>query len=237
MKRLLFLPSLMILLLATSCTTYHFGVKDRASQVPDEFGQTEIAIVQAEQSPGAKYCPEKITKARDLGRQAADAYWACHNDEASRLLAEARRLAAEAERCGPAPQAYVQPVVEPQPAPAPLPERITMTLNVEFDFDKSDVKPKYHDVIGKLAEFMKQYPNTTTVIEGHTDNRGKYEYNIRLSERRAESVRSYLVEKFDIDPSRLTIKGYGYTKPVATNDTDEGRQRNRRIDAMIEVNK
>jgi outer membrane protein OmpA-like peptidoglycan-associated protein len=234
MKRLFFLPGLMILLLATSCTTYHFGVQDRASMVPDEFGQTEVAIARAEQSPGAKYCPEKIAKARDLGRQAAEAYWACHNDEASRLLAEARRLAGEAERCGPAPQAYVQPVVEPPPAPAPMPEKICMTLNVEFDFDKSDVKAKYHDVIGKVAEFMKEYPTTTTVIEGHTDNRGKYEYNIKLSERRADSVRNYLIEKFGIESSRLSTKGYGYTKPVASNDTAEGRQRNRRIDAMIE---
>jgi outer membrane protein OmpA-like peptidoglycan-associated protein len=233
MKRLFFLPSLLILLLATSCTTYHFGVKDRASQVPDEFGQTEIAIAQAEQSPGAKYCPEKITKARDLGRQAADAYWACNNDEASRLLAEARRLAKEAEGCGPPPQRVAEPAPQPLP-PAPIPEKICMTLNVEFDFDKSDVKTKYHDVIGKVSEFMKENPSTTTVIEGHTDNRGKYEYNIKLSERRAESVRSYLVEKFGIESSRLSTKGYGYTKPVATNETAEGRQRNRRIDAMLE---
>jgi OOP family OmpA-OmpF porin len=96
------------------------------------------------------------------------------------------------------------------------------------------VKAKYHDVIGKVADFMKEYPTTNTVIEGHTDNRGKYEYNIKLSERRAESVRSYLVEKFGIESSRLSTKGYGYTKPVATNETAEGRQRNRRIDAMIE---
>jgi len=235
MKRIFFLPCLMILSLVTSCATYHFGVQDRASHVPDEFGQTEAVIARAEQSPGAKYCPENIAKARELGRQAANTYWACNNDEALRLLAEARRLAGEAERCGPAPQPVAQP--EPQPAPAPLPERITMTLNVEFDFDRSDVKSNYHDDIGKLAEFMKQYPNTTTVIEGHTDNRGRYEYNIRLSERRSESVRNYLVEKFGIDSSRLSIKGYGYTKPVASNDTDEGRQRNRRIDAMIEVNR
>ena len=233
MKRLFFLPGLMILLLATSCTTYHFGVQDRASMVPDEFGQTEVAIARAEQSPGAKYCPEKIAKARDLGRQAAEAYWACQNDEASRLLAEARRLAKEAEGCGPAPQRVVEPAPQPPP-PERIPEKICMTLNVEFDFDKSNVKAKYHDVIGKVAEFMKQYPTTTTVIEGHTDNRGKYEYNIKLSERRADSVRNYLVEKFGIESSRLSTKGYGYTKPVASNDTAEGRQRNRSIDAMIE---
>jgi len=232
MKKGFLMSSLMmVLFLAASCTTYHFGVKDRAEFVPVEFGQTEAAIAQAEQSSGARYCPEKIAKAKDLGRQAADAYWVCNNDEAMRLLAEARRLAKEAEGCGPAPVAKPEP---PPPAPAPPPEKICMTLNVEFDFDKADVKSKYHGVLEKVAEFMKQYPQTTTVIEGHTDNRGKYEYNIRLSERRAESVKNYLVEKFGVEASRLSTKGYGYTKPVATNATAAGRQKNRRIDAVFE---
>lgn len=221
---------MLVLLLTASCATYHFGVKDRAESLPVEFGQTEAAIAQAEQSRGARYCPEKIAKAKELGKQAAETYWVCNNDEAMRLLAEARRLAKEAEGCGPAPVAKP----EPPPAPAPLPEKICMTLNVEFDFDKADVKPKYHGVIEKVAEFMKKYPETTTVIEGHTDNRGKYEYNIKLSERRAESVKNYLVEKFGIDASRLSTKGYGYTKPVATNATAAGRQKNRRIDATFE---
>jgi len=223
---------MMILLMSASCTTYHFGVKDRAQHVPDEFGQTEAVIARAEQSSGAKYCPEKLVKARELGKQAADAYWVCNNDEASRLLAEARRLAEEAEKCAPAP--VVRPVPPPAPAPPPPPEKICMTLNVEFDYDKADVKSKYHGVIEKVADFMKQYPQVTTVIEGHADNRGKYEYNIRLSERRAENVKKYLVEKFGIAETRLTTKGYGYTKPVASNATAAGRQKNRRIDAVLE---
>lgn len=122
----------------------------------------------------------------------------------------------------------------PVPAPPPPPEKVCITLNVEFDFDKYDIKPKYHDVIGKVAEFMKEYPETTAVIEGHTDNRGSYQYNIDLSERRANSVRNYLIQKFNIEPTRLSTKGYGYTKPIAANMTAEGRQKNRRIEAMID---
>lgn len=109
-----------------------------------------------------------------------------------------------------------------------------MTLKIEFDYDKSDIKPKYHDVIGKVAEFLKKYPNTTAVIEGHTDNRGSYPYNIKLSERRADSVRTYLVDKFGIEAERLSTKGYGYTKPVDSNKTAAGRQKNRRVDAIID---
>jgi outer membrane protein OmpA-like peptidoglycan-associated protein len=211
---------------------------DRASQVPDDFGQTEAAIAQAEQSPGAKYCPEKIAKAKELGTQAANVYWACNNVEAARLLAEARQLAKDAEGCGPAPVAEPAPAVitppPPPPKPEPVPQKLCMTLKIEFDYDKSDIKPKYHHVIEKVAEFLKKHPDATAVIEGHTDNRGSYAYNIKLSERRADSVRNYLIEKFGVAPERLSTKGYGYTKPIASNKTAAGRQKNRRIDAQID---
>ncbi len=230
MKKSFLLSGLMMcLLLCASCSTYHFGVEDKALQVPDEFGQTEAVIAQAEQSPCAKYCPEKIAKAKELGKQAAETYWLCNNDEAMRLLAEARRLAKEAEGCCPAP------IAEQPAAPAPPPPgKVCITLNVEFDYDNAAVKPKYHNVIGKVADFMKKYPTTSAVLEGHTDSRGTEAYNQKLSERRAESVKNYLVEKFGIDSSRLSTKGYGESKPVATNKSAAGRQKNRRIDAIIE---
>ncbi|RQW85838.1 MAG: OmpA family protein [Geobacter sp.] len=134
----------------------------------------------------------------------------------------------------PAPAPPVCPPPAPAPKPEPVPEKICMTLKIEFDYDKSDVKPKYHEVISKVAEFLKKYPNTNSVIEGHADNRGSYKYNIKLSERRADSVRNYLIEKFGIEPERLSTKGYGYTKPIASNKTAEGRQKNRRVDAVID---
>ena len=93
---------IMILFLSTSCATSHFGVADRAATVPDDFGQTEAAIARAEQSPGAQYCPEKIARAKELAKEGAEVYWSCHNTESSRLMAEARHLAEEAESCGPA---------------------------------------------------------------------------------------------------------------------------------------
>jgi OOP family OmpA-OmpF porin len=82
---------------------------------------------------------------------------------------------------------------------------------------------------------MKTYPETTAVIEGHTDNVGKEESNLRLSTKRAESVRTYLTEKFGIAENRLSARGYGSSRPVADNATPEGRQRNRRIEAVIET--
>jgi len=97
------------LVLVISCTPKsHFGVKDQTLGYPSQFDETEVAIAQAERSPGAKYCPEKIAKAKELGTKGVETYWACRTAEAMKLLAEARALAKEAEGC------------QPPPPPAPL---------------------------------------------------------------------------------------------------------------------
>jgi len=72
------------------------------------------------------------------------------------------------------------------------------------------------------------------VIEGHTDSVGSAQYNMKLSQRRADSIRTYIIEKFKIEPDRLKAKGYGLTKPVASNKTAKGRQENRRVEAVVE---
>ncbi len=114
------------------------------------------------------------------------------------------------------------------------PERLCMTLKVEFATDSAEIKPGYFDEVNKVGEYMKKYPTTTAVIEGHTDNIGSSERNMRLSQQRAESVVNYLVEKFGIERSRLSAKGYGSTRRIAYNNTSEGRQKNRRINALID---
>ena len=116
-------------------------------------------------------------------------------------------------------------------------ENVSVGLNVEFDFNKAFIKEKYHNDIKKVADFMKEHPDTKIVVKGHTDSIGKKSYNMRLSRARAKSVRRYLIDKFGIDGSRITTIGYGPNKPVASNDTEEGRQQNRRAEAFIETTK
>jgi outer membrane protein OmpA-like peptidoglycan-associated protein len=135
----------------------------------------------------------------------------------------------------PVPETVPEPVPAPAPVPPPVMEKVTILLNVEFDTAKSVVKEKYYDDIKRVADFMKAYPETNAVIEGHTDNVGKAEYNDRLSDARAKSVRQYLIDKFGIDASRITSAGYGMNKPIASNDTKEGRQKNRRVEAVLEA--
>ncbi|MFZ3208887.1 MAG: OmpA family protein [Geobacteraceae bacterium] len=120
------------------------------------------------------------------------------------------------------------------PPPPPKREKVCIVLKIEFDTGKAVIKPKYHTEIGKVAEFMKQYQEAKGTIEGHTDNVGGHDYNMKLSEQRAASVRNYLNKNYGIAPERLSLKGYGLTKPIANNKTREGRQKNRRIQATFD---
>jgi OOP family OmpA-OmpF porin len=134
----------------------------------------------------------------------------------------------------PPPPAPVAPPPPPPPPKEPTKEELTIVLNIEFDTDKSVIKPAYEPEVAKVAEFMKKYPQVKGVIEGHTDNIGSKPYNDKLSLRRANAVKKQLVDKYGIDASRLSTAGYGFSKPIADNKTEEGRQKNRRIVANFD---
>lgn len=107
---------------------------------------------------------------------------------------------------------------------------VSITLSVEFDVDKTDIKPRYHAELARGAEFIRQYVNHKILVAGHTDSTGTEAYNEGLSQRRAESVRAYLIENFGLDGERLLARGFGETSPIATNDSVEGRRLNRRVE-------
>lgn len=107
---------------------------------------------------------------------------------------------------------------------------ISMTLSVEFDIGKEEIQPKHYDELARGAAFIKKNAGQKILIAGHTDSTGTAAYNQALSQRRADSVRDYLVKKFKLDASRLFARGFGESAPVAGNDTAEGRQLNRRVE-------
>jgi len=134
----------------------------------------------------------------------------------------------------PAPVAEPEPLVVPAAEPTPEKMKYCITMDIEFTIDSDAIRDQYKPEVARVADFMKKYPDTTAVIEGHTDNVGTAEYNLALSQRRADSVMKSLVQDFGIDQSRLTAKGYGLTRPIAPNTTDAGRAKNRRTDAIID---
>lgn len=151
----------------------------------------------------------------------------------------------------PAPEPEPEPVVaapEPEPADKPcytLDEIIDLMAKNEsiegkticavdaitFDFAKSTIRPESHEYLDKLATTLIR-SNRRIEVKGHTDNVGSAEFNMDLSRQRAEAVVDYLVKK-GVDRNKLTYSFYGMSRPLSTNDTDEGRAMNRRVEFTI----
>jgi outer membrane protein OmpA-like peptidoglycan-associated protein len=117
--------------------------------------------------------------------------------------------------------------------PASLDKKITMQLNINFNVNSVTIKATDLDQLRQMGELMKTYPDTTAVIEGHTDSRGSASRNLEISQRRAQSIKKYFTDTFRISPERVTAEGFGETKPIASNHTAEGRQKNRRVSVTL----
>lgn len=137
----------------------------------------------------------------------------------------------------PPPPVKKETKTEAPAAPAMIKKEVCIDIKVEFDFNKANIRPRYHYELKRIADCIKQYPNNKAVIEGHTDGRGDAAYNMKLSQRRADAIRRYLIDKFGVNPNQLSAKGYGKTRPIANNATDEGRQRNRRVELHLKAEK
>jgi outer membrane protein OmpA-like peptidoglycan-associated protein len=104
--------------------------------------------------------------------------------------------------------------------------------NIFFDTDRFEVRNESEMTLNQIMKLMNDYPTLFVEISGHTDTDGKDDYNLKLSENRAKSVVDYLISK-GVDPKRLSYKGYGETRPIAPNNTAEGKSKNRRIEFRI----
>lgn len=125
---------------------------------------------------------------------------------------------------------------EPAPAPAPAPEPVELQrveLVVQFEFDSSDVRSLYEEQFSEIARLLRENPGIDLTIEGHTCWIGPEDYNLGLSQRRAEAVMGKFVSQFGISADRISAVGFGESQPVADNNTLAGRQANRRAIAVI----
>ena len=234
--------SLLSMSMIFGCANYE--VNTMRGNIPGYYIRKEMqdadrAVEAARNAGKDKMCPAEFKAAEDAKNNAYDVYRACRTEEGAAL---AKQATAKANALCPPQTAMKEeaPAAEaplgPIPAAEPSAERMKycVSLNIEFDINKAEIRPQYHDEVAKVGDFMKKYPTTTAVIEGYTDEVGNDDYNMRLSQQRAESVVKYLTEKFGIEPTRLSAMGYGKTKPIADNTTDEGKQKNRRINAIID---
>lgn len=110
--------------------------------------------------------------------------------------------------------------------------RLQAPENITFDTNRADIKPQFRPVLDQLAMSISQYPGTIVRVEGHTDSTGSAAYNQALSENRAASAAGYLIQR-GVDSTRIEAVGYGFTRPIADNNTVEGRAQNRRVEILI----
>lgn len=210
---------------------------------------TERKVERAQLAASAR---EAVAQAETLAAQRDKVRLELRTQEAERSLSAAERARREAERrAQEAEQARAEAEAAKQSALASAEREaqlrkeieelqakqtdrgIVLTLgDVLFDVDEATLKPGAMQNLYRLVTFLKEHPDRGVLVEGHTDSTGSSEYNLGLSQRRADSVVAFLVEN-GIAAERLLAQGYGKAYPVATNDTPAGRQRNRRVEVVI----
>lgn len=133
----------------------------------------------------------------------------------------------------PPPPPPPAPAPAPPPPPPPPPKATPVFENVYFNENKTNIDPVAAKVLDRDAAILKDNPDTKVEIGGHTDFSGSEVARQKISEKRAQSVKKYLMDKFNIPGDRMSIKGYGSQKPIADNKTKEGRAKNRRVEFRV----
>jgi len=134
----------------------------------------------------------------------------------------------------PAPAPPPPPPPKPAPPPPPpAPKPAPVFENVYFHENKTNIDPMAAKALDRDGEMLKENPDIKVEIAGHTDTMGTEKARQKISEKRAESAKKYLMDKFNISGDRMMVKGYGSTKPIADNSTKEGRAKNRRVEIRV----
>ncbi|PCI77749.1 MAG: hypothetical protein COB20_07495 [SAR86 cluster bacterium] len=134
------------------------------------------------------------------------------------------------DNCPDTPRSYA---VDADGCPIPVEEVARVELMVNFDFDRSEVKSEYFSEIEEVVDFMARFPDVDIELEGHTDSRGTEVYNLDLSDRRVAAVRQVMIDRFNVQASRVSSRGFGESQPVASNESDAGRAENRRVMTVL----
>jgi OOP family OmpA-OmpF porin len=190
---------------------------------PCQYATAEAALAQAD---------------HELAELSPDTH-STHFVTAVKVLKEKSLEALKLTPCGkPAPPAPAPPAppkpAPPSPAPAPAPAPKPAVFDtIYFDPNKTNINPTAAKALDRNGMILKQNPNIKVEIGGHTDGEGSEKANQMISEKRALSAKKYIQDKFNIPDSRLKVKGYGSTKPVADNKTQEGRSKNRRVEFKV----
>ncbi|MHB8791230.1 MAG: OmpA family protein [Desulfobulbaceae bacterium] len=197
-------------------------------------GQTQVFLFSdGKHSTAPELEPEPLAQARMLAAK----YDVCFNIVSSATTAAEKKLLADIASVNTCSQVFDFDTVFAKPehlfGKLYMDTRQAGFDNVLFDFDKAEIRPEFKPALDKLGQFLLDQPDTYVVLSGFCDATGTEAYNLKLSQKRAESVRNYLRRRFKINQERIQSYWYGYANPVAANDTPEGRALNRRVTIVI----
>ncbi len=221
------------------------GCAGPAVQVDDQLHATRAVLNDAKANKLDKKCPKAYKQAEDLQNRAVALYRRCKCANAMGPAQEAYKQAKSLCPPVPCPAACKKPappkdsdgdgVIDSEDRCPNTPRGAKVNKvgcwiikGLLFDFNKADIKPQYYKNLDEAIKVLKENPGMKVEIQGHTDNIGSAGYNLELSKKRAQAVANYLIAH-GIAASRLVVKGYGFSRPVAPNDTPEGRALNRRV--------
>jgi outer membrane protein OmpA-like peptidoglycan-associated protein len=211
---------------------------DQQRLLADQRAEQEKAAADAARAAAEQGRLEAERQRAEADRVRADADRARLDAEAARAAAEAqaqqaRTVAEQSERekaqLREQLRAQLNTILETRETARGL---VVNVSDVLFDFDSANLKPGAREKIARVAEILRSHGDLKIQVEGHTDSVGSDSYNVRLSERRAESVRASMVQQ-GINRDVVGTEGFGESKPVATNGTAVGRQQNRRVEIVV----
>ncbi len=202
----------------------NMGAKEGAAKL---YGDGEKALASAEQ----KFNSGAYIESRALAITAGNLYNDSITTANSRYLEESERLRKAREEIKAVFRGLEDTEITDQKGQVKIIMRGAL-----FAFNKTDLLDRFHDRLDKLAEILVRYNEFPISVEGHTDNVGKDTYNLNLSSDRAGSITTYLIDKGRIEGRRIVALGYGKSRPVASNDTEAGRSRNRRVEIILQRN-
>jgi outer membrane protein OmpA-like peptidoglycan-associated protein len=218
-KKYFFIIAVLITLsFLIGCTSMQMTPRKDFLFHPKELVDADRALKEARAAGKDKECPEDFKAVENMVNKAFETYRSCRTKEAIEMAKDATN---KAKALCPGKPVKVEKVID------------RLTLRVNFDFNKSDIRENDIAELQKAVRFIRKYPGAKVRLEGHTDSIGTEEYNQRLSERRAEAVKDYLVKEGATRASKISTVGYGESRPVASNDTEEGMALNRRVEVLI----
>jgi outer membrane protein OmpA-like peptidoglycan-associated protein len=207
--------------------------EQNAQEAQDQARQAQLARQQAEQAQQQAQLKQQQEAAQRAQAEAAAAEAQARAQQAQlaqqRAEQNSQQLSQQAEQMRERLRAQLNAVLQTQETARGL---IMNLSDVLFDFNKYTLKPEAREKLAKISGILLAYPDLKVQVEGYTDNIGSDEYNQQLSEKRADSVRDYLVSQ-NVQGGSITAEGYGKSNPIADNSTNSGRAQNRRVEMVV----